>query len=135
MSIDYVLFHTPAWSFAVFNLADVFISVGAASPSAGHPRRVPVSDPSEYRRFVVLEEALAVEERTPATWIALAAGWSEAPGAANGHAQTNSRVARALNTGILAGLARVALADRAPALAEFVAMGMQLAEFEASRFT
>ncbi|CDX24058.1 Lipoprotein signal peptidase [Mesorhizobium sp. ORS 3324] len=28
--IDYVLFHTPVWSFAVFNLADAFISVGAA---------------------------------------------------------------------------------------------------------
>jgi signal peptidase II len=28
--IDYVLFHTESWSFAVFNLADSFISVGAA---------------------------------------------------------------------------------------------------------
>lgn len=28
--VDYVLFHTPAWSFAVFNLADVFITAGAA---------------------------------------------------------------------------------------------------------
>lgn len=28
--VDYVLFHTPVWSFAVFNLADAFISVGAA---------------------------------------------------------------------------------------------------------
>lgn len=28
--VDYIYFHTPAWSFAVFNLADVFISVGAA---------------------------------------------------------------------------------------------------------
>lgn len=28
--VDYVLFHLPNWSFAVFNLADVFISVGAA---------------------------------------------------------------------------------------------------------
>lgn len=27
--IDYFLFHTPVWSFAVFNMADVFISVGA----------------------------------------------------------------------------------------------------------
>jgi signal peptidase II len=29
--IDYILFHTPSWSFAVFNLADAFISVGAAA--------------------------------------------------------------------------------------------------------
>lgn len=28
--IDYILFHTPVWSFAIFNLADTFISVGAA---------------------------------------------------------------------------------------------------------
>ncbi|GGE21746.1 lipoprotein signal peptidase [Aureimonas endophytica] len=27
--VDYVFFHTPVWSFAVFNLADAFISVGA----------------------------------------------------------------------------------------------------------
>ncbi|MBA3446360.1 MAG: signal peptidase II [Pseudaminobacter sp.] len=29
--IDYILFHTPVWSFAVFNLADAFISVGAVA--------------------------------------------------------------------------------------------------------
>lgn len=28
--VDYVLFHTESWSFAVFNLADACISVGAA---------------------------------------------------------------------------------------------------------
>lgn len=28
--VDYILFHTDTWSFAVFNLADAFISVGAA---------------------------------------------------------------------------------------------------------
>lgn len=28
--VDYVFFHTPVWSFAVFNLADALISVGAA---------------------------------------------------------------------------------------------------------
>ncbi len=27
--IDYILFHTPIWSFAIFNLADVFITLGA----------------------------------------------------------------------------------------------------------
>lgn len=27
--IDYVLFHLPSWSFAIFNLADAFITVGA----------------------------------------------------------------------------------------------------------
>jgi signal peptidase II len=28
--IDYVLFHTPVWSFAIFNLADAVITIGAA---------------------------------------------------------------------------------------------------------
>jgi signal peptidase II len=28
--IDYFLFHTPFWSFAIFNLADAFITCGAA---------------------------------------------------------------------------------------------------------
>lgn len=28
--VDYILFHTETWSFAVFNLADAFISIGAA---------------------------------------------------------------------------------------------------------
>ncbi|MDZ5697191.1 signal peptidase II [Chelativorans sp. M5D2P16] len=27
--VDYVYFHTPFWSFAIFNLADAFITVGA----------------------------------------------------------------------------------------------------------
>ena len=27
--VDYILFHLPSWSFAVFNLADAFITVGA----------------------------------------------------------------------------------------------------------
>lgn len=27
--IDYILFHTPVWSFAIFNLADTFITIGA----------------------------------------------------------------------------------------------------------
>ena len=29
--IDYILFHTASWSFAVFNLADSFITVGAGA--------------------------------------------------------------------------------------------------------
>lgn len=27
--VDYFLFHTPVWSFAIFNLADAFITIGA----------------------------------------------------------------------------------------------------------
>jgi signal peptidase II len=28
--VDFILFHTPNWSFAVFNFADSFITIGAA---------------------------------------------------------------------------------------------------------
>ncbi|MDR0253296.1 MAG: signal peptidase II [Brucellaceae bacterium] len=27
--VDYILFHLPSWSFAVFNIADVYITIGA----------------------------------------------------------------------------------------------------------
>lgn len=27
--VDYIYFHTPVWSFAIFNLADAFITIGA----------------------------------------------------------------------------------------------------------
>ncbi len=27
--VDYIFFHTPVWSFAIFNLADAFITIGA----------------------------------------------------------------------------------------------------------
>ncbi|WP_265515961.1 signal peptidase II [Nitratireductor luteus] len=27
--VDYIYFHTPVWSFAIFNLADIFITIGA----------------------------------------------------------------------------------------------------------
>ncbi|RUZ31828.1 hypothetical protein EN948_36565, partial [Mesorhizobium sp. M7A.F.Ca.US.003.02.1.1] len=39
--------------------------------------------------------------------------------------------AHAINAGILAGLARVALADRFTVLSAFVEMGIQMAEIEA----
>lgn len=44
--IDYVLFHTPVWSFAIFNLADAFITLGAG--------------------LVILDEILVMRRREPA---------------------------------------------------------------------
>ena len=29
--VDFVFFHTPVWSFAIFNLADTFVTLGAAA--------------------------------------------------------------------------------------------------------
>ncbi|MEO5323521.1 hypothetical protein PV773_09370 [Mesorhizobium sp. CC13] len=62
----------------------------------------------------------AIERRTSAGWIALAAR--------NG---PQDEAARAVATGILMGLARVALDDRRSVLADFVEMGIALAEAEA----
>ena len=41
--VDYIYFHTPVWSFAIFNLADAFITVGAV--------------------FVILEEVLGLRRQ------------------------------------------------------------------------
>lgn len=45
--IDYILFHTQTWSFAVFNLADTFISIGAG--------------------LVILDELFGAKNRTKST--------------------------------------------------------------------
>lgn len=62
----------------------------------------------------------AIERRTPAGWIALAA-----------RSGPQEEAARAVATGILMGLARVALDDRRSVLADFVEMGIAIAEAEA----
>lgn len=68
----------------------------------------------------LLDVMATPDQRTPAVWIALATGRSvELP------------AAHAVNAGILAGLARVALEDRHDVLAAFVEMGLQLAGNEA----
>ncbi|MCQ8782192.1 signal peptidase II [Mangrovibrevibacter kandeliae] len=51
--VDYILFHTPVWSFAVFNLADACITVGAGLVLldefllVGRSRRPPPTDARE----------------------------------------------------------------------------------------
>ncbi|MBB6352387.1 DUF6931 family protein [Aminobacter aganoensis] len=68
----------------------------------------------------LLEAMAKPDQRTPAVWIALATARSvELP------------APRAVNAGILAGLARVALEDRHDVLTAFVEMGLQLAGSEA----
>jgi hypothetical protein len=95
-----------------------------------------VSEPLEHRRHFAMEEASATDQRTPAVWIALATGRSgESPAdyQASAAASPSLLTARAVNAGILAGLARVALADRLSVLTAFVEMGIQLAEIESMR--
>lgn len=62
----------------------------------------------------------AIDRRTPAGWIALAAG-----------SGLQEQPARAVATGILMGLARVTLDERRSVLADFVEMGIAIAEAEA----
>lgn len=79
--------------------------------------RIWVSDPQDMSVRATLNEALAEDRKTPAAWVAAAAAGAAMP-------------ARAINAGILAGLARVSLEDRRAVLMDFVEMGLALAEAE-----
>jgi hypothetical protein len=95
-----------------------------------------VSEPDSPDHRAAVSKAAAMPPTTPATWITLAAGWR-----ANGSAMDATAVsalqpfpaAHAVSAGVLAGLARVALADRFSILSAFVEMGIQMAEIEALR--
>lgn len=90
-----------------------------------------VRDPEEDRRYAALDQAMAAEMKTPGVWIALAAGWSGGSLSPRGLAPVTPQpflTARAVNAGILGGLARVATAQRVQMLGGFVEMGITLAE-------
>ena len=94
-----------------------------------------VGEPDSPRHRAAVSTAAATSPTTPVGWIALAAGWRD-----NGSAMAATEsalqpfpAAHAVNAGILAGLARVALADRFSVLSAFVEMGIQMAEIEALR--
>jgi hypothetical protein len=89
-----------------------------------------VRQPDEERRNRALEEGMAAPTKTPAVWIALAAGWS---GGSMVGPDTAPVVpppyltARAVNAGVLSVLARVDRTRRAKTLGTFVDMGVRLA--------
>jgi hypothetical protein len=87
-----------------------------------------VSEPHDPGRRAAVDDATTPHQRTPAIWIALAVRWHS-----NGWAVGLPPLpaAHAVNAGILAGLARVAVVDRLSVLTAFVEMGIQLAEVEA----
>ncbi|WP_209444677.1 DUF6931 family protein [Mesorhizobium erdmanii] len=93
-----------------------------------------VGEPDNPRHRAAVSTAAATPPTTPVGWIALAAGWRD-----NGSAMATTKApalqpfpaAHAVNAGILAGLARVALVDRFAVLSAFVEMGIQMAEIEA----
>ncbi|WP_198292741.1 hypothetical protein [Mesorhizobium sp. STM 4661] len=95
-----------------------------------------VGQPDSPHHSAEVSKAAAMPPTTPAAWIALAAGWrgngTTTDMAAASHLQSFP-AAHAVNAGVLAGLARVALADRFSVLSAFVEMGIQMAEIEALR--
>ncbi|MER9963621.1 hypothetical protein NKJ72_22260 [Mesorhizobium sp. M0045] len=95
-----------------------------------------VSEPGSAHHRAALGQAAAVPPTTPGAWIALAAGWRDnGVGACRSVGRTAVPpasppfpAAHAVNAGVLAGLARVALADRFAILSAFVEMGLQMAD-------
>ncbi|UVK47962.1 hypothetical protein BPNPMPFG_005912 [Mesorhizobium sp. AR07] len=91
-----------------------------------------VSEPDSPRHRADVSAAAATPPTTPVGWIVLAAAWRDNSSAmASTTALQPFPAAHAVNAGILAGLARVALADRFSVLSAFVEMGIQMAEIEA----
>lgn len=93
-----------------------------------------VSEPDNPRHLAAVSTAAVKPPTTPVGWIALAAAWRDngsATAATITPALQPLPAAHAVNAGILAGLARVALADRFAVLSAFVEMGIQMAEIEA----
>ena len=94
-----------------------------------------VGEPGNASRRAAVAEAAIARQQTPAGWIALAVQ-RHVNGAADQANASRLRplpAAHAVNAGILAGLARVAVADRFSVLTAFVEMGIHLAETEALR--
>ncbi|CAN7532355.1 DUF6931 family protein [Mesorhizobium sp. LjNodule214] len=94
-----------------------------------------VGEPDSPHHRAAVSTAAAMQPVTPGGWIALAAGWDDIGPAATGPAAASDLqpfpAAHAVNAGVLAGLARVALDDRFAVLSAFVEMGIQMAEIEA----
>ncbi len=82
-------------------------------------------DPSEEMRNAVLDHALDAPSKTPGVWLGLATGASENTRADNNrlHGVTTPR---AVNAGVLSGLARGGLQNRSVNLARFITMAQTL---------
>ncbi|RWG88638.1 MAG: hypothetical protein EOQ69_00365 [Mesorhizobium sp.] len=93
-----------------------------------------VGEPGNPDHRAAVAQAVEVPPPTPAAWIALAAGWRDSDQAID-RAATEFPAAHAVGAGILAGLARVSLADRFAVLSAFVEMGIQMAEIEAQQLS
>jgi hypothetical protein len=86
--------------------------------------------PEEDQRCAVLDAGMAAPSKTPAVWIALAAGWSGGsmlPRDAVSPVEAPPYLTpKAANAGVLSALARVDRKSRAATLKQFVNMAVQL---------
>jgi hypothetical protein len=90
-----------------------------------------VREPEEDQRYAALDAGMAAPAKTPGAWLALGAGWSGGSMAPPGMAPVPPPpflTARAVNAGVLGGLARVAIKQRAAILSACVTMGVRLTE-------
>ncbi|TPK80207.1 hypothetical protein FJ936_28765 [Mesorhizobium sp. B2-4-13] len=87
-----------------------------------------VGEPDNLQHQAALSNSLQLPPATPAAWIALAAVWRHPTLKME---SSGFPAAHAVNAAILAGLARVALADRFTLLSAFVEMGIEMAQLEA----
>lgn len=89
-----------------------------------------VRRPEEAQRVAALQAAMGTERKTPGVWIALAAGWSGGSMAGPDDmpvAPPPYLTPKAVNAGVLSGLARVDRNARASTLKTFIDMGIRLA--------
>ena len=89
-----------------------------------------VRRPEERQRIAALQAGMASQQKSPGVWIALAAGWSG--GSMTGPdempvAPPPNLTPKAVNAGVLSGLARVDRGARASTLKAFVDMSIRLA--------
>jgi hypothetical protein len=89
-----------------------------------------VREPEEDQRTAALAAGMEARVTTPAAWLALAAGWSSGSMLPVGEPEVPAPgflTARAVNAGVLSGLARVENDARNSTLRAFVDMATQLA--------
>jgi len=87
-----------------------------------------IGEPAGFASRLVTNRRLS-RQRSPAGWLALAAGLEDGrPGDLDMADLQPILPARAIHTGVMAGLARVSTADRFAVLSAFVDTGLQLAQ-------
>lgn len=90
--------------------------------------RLRVGEPAGFTPLLIVNGRLS-RQRSPAGWIALAAGVENGSSGDLDEASMHAMpLGRAIHIGLLAGLARVATVDRFAVLSAFVRTGLQLAE-------